>query len=93
MVLGIVTVRISLPESQSLKDKRRIVKSLKDRARNAMNVSVAEVGYQDKWQLAEIAFATVGAASDIVQSRISDISRFVRSDPRWVLLDITTQVL
>jgi len=93
MVVGIVTVRISLPESQSLKDKRRIIKSLKDRARNAMNVSVAEVGYQDKWQISEIAFATVGSAADIVQKRLSEIDKFLRSDPRWVLLDINTETL
>ena len=54
---------------------------------------VAEVGDQDKWQVAEMAFVTVGANSEIVQSRIADISKFVRADPRYVLLDLRTEMI
>jgi uncharacterized protein len=93
MVIGIVTARLSLPESQSLKDKRHVIRSLKDRALARMNVSVAEVGDQDKWQVAEMAFVTVGANSEIVQARIADISKFVRADPRYVLLDLKTEMI
>jgi uncharacterized protein YlxP (DUF503 family) len=93
MVIGVVTARLHLPESQSLKDKRHVIRSLKDRALSRMNVSVAEVGDQDKWQVAEMAFVTVGANSEIVQSRIADISKFVRADPRYVLLDLRTEMI
>jgi uncharacterized protein YlxP (DUF503 family) len=93
MVIGVVTARLHLPDSQSLKDKRHVIRSLKDRALSRMNVSVAEVGDQDKWQVAEMAFVTVGANSEIVQSRIADISKFVRADPRYVLLDLRTEMI
>lgn len=93
MRIGLVTVRISIPESRSLKDKRGVLRSLKDRAINKMNVSVAEVGEQDMWKTAELAFVTVAATSEVVQSRISEISSFLRSDPRFVLLDLETQML
>jgi uncharacterized protein len=93
MVIGVVTARLHLPDSQSLKDKRHVIRSLKDRALSRMNVSVAEVGDQDKWQVAEMAFVTVGANSEIVQSRIADISKFVRADPRYVLLDLHTEMI
>ena len=93
MVIGVVTVSVSIPEARSLKDKRSVLKSMKDRALNKMNVSVAEVGKQDIWRASELAFVTVAATSSIVQSRISRISEFLRSDPRWVLISIDTTIM
>ena len=93
MIIGLVTATISIPESRSLKDKRSVLRSLKDRVLNKMNVSVAEVGRQDTWQFSELAFVTVAAESSIVQSRISDISSFLRSTPRFVLVDLHTEML
>ena len=55
-----------LENSHSLKDKRHVVKGLKDRLRNKFNVSVAEIDYQDLWQRAVVAAVTV--SSDQVQA-------------------------
>jgi uncharacterized protein len=93
MVIGVVTASISIPESHSLKDKRSVLRSLKDRIRNTMNVSVAEVGKQDAWQFAELAFVTVAADSEPVQSRISELNKFLHSSPRFVLLNLHTELL
>ena len=93
MVIGLVTASISIPEARSLKDKRSVLRSMKDRALNKMNVSVAEVDRQDEWNYADMAFVTVAATSEIVQSRISEISEFLRSDPRYVLLTLRTEML
>jgi uncharacterized protein YlxP (DUF503 family) len=92
MVIGVVRARISLPDSRSLKDKRRVVRSLKDRILNRMNVSVAEVGDQDLWQTAILAFVTVAAEQVHVQERLSGISALLQSDPRYVLLDLQTEL-
>ncbi len=54
MVVGVIGWEIQVFEAQSLKEKRRVVKSLKDRLRNRFNVSVAETGQQDNWQRAEL---------------------------------------
>ncbi len=54
MVVGVIGWELQLFEPQSLKEKRRIVKSLKDRLRNQFNLSVAETAHQDSWQRAEI---------------------------------------
>ncbi len=91
MIIGLVTAKLSVPESRSLKDKRAVIRGLKDRIRNKLNVSVAEIGCQDKWQLAELAFVTVAADSRVVQRRIALITERLRADPRWVLLDYTTE--
>jgi len=93
VVIGLVTASISIPEARSLKDKRSVLRSLKDRILNKMNVSVAEVGRQDQWQYAELAFVTVAAESEIVQGRMAEIGDFLRSTPRFVLVHFNTELL
>jgi uncharacterized protein len=70
--IGVLTLEIVLQNSHSLKDKRHVVKSLKDRLRNKFNVAVAEIDYQDLWQRALLAAVTVssdhGNAEKILQS-------------------------
>lgn len=59
MVIGICTLTLDIPHSKSLKDKRRVVKSITSRVRNQFNVSVAEVDAHDVWQSAVIGIACV----------------------------------
>ncbi len=77
MVVGILTIAIFLPESHSLKDKRRVLKSLKDRLRSKHNISVAEVDGQELWQRATVGIAAVSNARvpierlfEVIQSEI-----------------------
>ncbi|NOZ52124.1 MAG: DUF503 domain-containing protein [Gammaproteobacteria bacterium] len=56
----LVTVEIIMPEASSLKDKRRITKSMKDRLRSKFNASIAEIGYLDKWQRTALGISLVG---------------------------------
>jgi uncharacterized protein YlxP (DUF503 family) len=93
MRIGIVSVTINIPAARSLKDKRSVVRHIKDRACGRMNVSVAEVGEQDRWQIAELAFVTVAGTHAIVEKRISQISQFVRSDPTYVLVKLNTEII
>jgi len=59
MVIGICTLTLDIPHSKSLKDKRRVVKSITSRVRNQFNVSIAEVDAHDVWQSALIGIACV----------------------------------
>jgi uncharacterized protein YlxP (DUF503 family) len=93
MIIGLVTAQISIPEARSLKDKRSVLRSMKDRILNKMNLSVAEVGRQDEWNYADMAFVTVAAESEVVQRRISELSQTLHSDPRWVLVNLRTEML
>lgn len=63
VVIGSLRVTIHVPESQSLKDKRQVVRSMVSRLRNTFNVAVAEVGDQDVWQVATLGIACVSADS------------------------------
>jgi uncharacterized protein YlxP (DUF503 family) len=71
-VIGVLTLELRLENSHSLKDKRHVVRSLKDRLRSKFNVAVAEIDYQDLWQRAAVAAVTVssdhGHAERVLQS-------------------------
>jgi uncharacterized protein len=58
-VIGVLTLELRLENSHSLKDKRHVVQSLKDRLRSKFNVAVAEIDAQDLWQRGVIAAVTV----------------------------------
>ncbi len=80
MIVGILRVELYIPASQSLKEKRMVLRSLKDKTKKKYNVSVAEVNYQDKWQRSEIAFAALGVEKFKVEEILNTIFRVVDSD-------------
>jgi len=59
--VGVLTLELRLENSHSLKEKRHVVESLKNRLRNKFNVAVAEIDYQDLWQRAALAAVTVSS--------------------------------
>ena len=78
MIVGTLKIRLVLRESHSLKDKRRVLKSLKDTLSNKFNISVAETDEQDVWQTAEIGVAAVGTDAPFVQSVLTSVVNYVR---------------
>ncbi len=64
--------------AHNLKDKRRVLKSLKDTLSNKFNISVAETDEQDVWQTAELGVAAVGTDSQFVQSVLTSVINYVR---------------
>ena len=92
MRVGTLEVTVSLAGVNSLKEKRRIVRSLKDRIRNKFNVAVAEVDHQDVWRTATIGIATVANNGRFVDSALSKIVDFVRSFPDASLVDYHLEV-
>jgi uncharacterized protein YlxP (DUF503 family) len=60
LFISLLTIELLIPWARSLKDKRSAVRGLKDRLRSRFNASVAEVGYQDKWQRAVLALCILG---------------------------------
>ncbi len=59
--IGVLTFEIRLDGSHSLKDKRHVIQSLKERLRHKFNVAVAEIEYQELWQRAVVAAVTVSS--------------------------------
>ena len=63
MPVGLLTLEIHIPDAHSLKDKRQVLRSLKDRLRSHFNVAVAELEYQDTWQRAQV--GVVSLSNDV----------------------------
>ena len=93
MIVGVLSTRVFIGQSQSLKDKRRVIKSLKDRVRNKFNVSVAETGMQDNRQNAVIGIAMVGSDRRYVNSNLSAIVNFFGLFPQMDLVDYKIEFL
>ncbi len=81
MVVGVYTVELFIAESRSLKDKRQILHSLKDRLREKFNLSVAEVDGQDLWQKAVVGMACVANESRHVQQVLEQALNVVKGMP------------
>ena len=93
MQVGLLQLRILVPDAMSLKDKRRAVKSLKDRIRNRFNVSVAEVGLLDSLRQSELGVALVTNNSTFAESCLSKIVELVRATVKLELLDYTIEII
>ena len=59
MPIGLLTLEIHIPDARSLKDKRQVLRSLKERLRSRFNVAVAELDYQDTWQRSQIGIVSL----------------------------------
>ena len=78
VVVGVLEIKLALFESRSLKDKRRVVNSLKDRLRNKFNVSVAEVDGQELLQTAYLAVAQVSGDARYVRGSLQQVVNAVQ---------------
>ncbi len=93
MVVAVVTWELHLSGCQSLKDKRRIMKSLKDRLHNRFNVSVAETDYQDLWQRAELSCCVVATDKRHAESVLSAADNLVEQEPMARIIDSQKSLL
>jgi len=79
MVVGILQFELHIPDSMSLKDKRRVVRSVKDRLHNEHMVSIAEVAEQETINLAVMGLSCVGVDGKVVGSVLDHVSEKLRS--------------
>ena len=71
--VGVLTLELRLENSHSLKDKRQVVRSLKERLRAKFNVAVAEIDYQDLWQRAAVAAVTVSPDHEYAEKLLRSV--------------------
>ncbi len=80
MTVGVYTFEIHLPAAQSLKDKRQVLKRLKDRLRSRHNVAVSELEeHADLWQRAGVAVVSVASKRDVLERLFEAVHREVES--------------
>ena len=93
MIVGVCTVELYLPNGHSLKEKRQVLSSLKERLRNKFNVSVAEVGDQDLWQKAILGIACVANEGTHVNQVLDQVLNVIRSIPPIELINSRIELL
>jgi len=91
--VGVLKVEMHIGESLSLKDKRRVVKRLKDRVKNNFNVSIAEVDNLDKWQLATLGVSCVSNDKKHAYGTLNRIRDFFEKEKDIVINDCQMEMI
>ena len=73
MPVGLLILELQIPDARSLKDKRQILRSLKDRLRRKFNIAVAELDFHDVWQTSTIGVVTLSNAEQHVEESLQHV--------------------
>jgi hypothetical protein len=87
MTVGSCKIELRIPDSGSLKDKRRIVKSLKDRLQGRFNIGIAEVDRLDEWQRATLGIAAVSNDARFVDGILSKVVNWIEANGEVLVVD------
>ena len=93
MIIGVLQLELSIGDAMSLKDKRRVILSLKDRIAHSHNVSIAEVGALDEHRRSIIGIAMVANDRAYVEGGLSKLVDFVKTVPSVNLIDYQIELL
>ena len=94
MVVATMLLRLHLPNSESLKDKRQVVKSLSARLGNQFGVSVAEIGELDIWQIAEIGVASVSNQISHAERVLDSVIKYIEDTrPDVEITDVAREIV
>jgi uncharacterized protein YlxP (DUF503 family) len=93
VTVGLLLLDCYIAESQSLKDKRRILTSLSERLRRQFNIAIAEVEFQDQWQRAQLAIVMVNTNWRMLQSSMSKLTEYIDRDRRVEITNTETRQL
>lgn len=94
MHVAAARIGLHLPASQSLKDRRRVLRSLIDRTHSKFNAAVAEVGGQDTWQVAELGISVVSSNATHAEEVLDSVTRFIEGfSPEAIVTRIESDVM
>ena len=93
MVVGISTIALTIPESNSLKDKRQVLRSMLDGIHRRFNVAAAEVEHMDLWRRATIGVAAVSNELKHVDQVLDRVTHWIEENPRVNILDVQVEFL
>ena len=87
MVVGICRVELHIPDNDSLKGKRQVLRSIKDKVRNKFNVSIAEVDGQDLWQQAILGISCVSSSASHANEVLSKVINLIDQNHDSFIVD------
>ncbi len=92
MVVGIARLTFFIPGSHSLKEKRMVVRRVKDKVRARFNAAIAEVDAQDVWQRAIVGVSVVGNESRFVGQCLDEVIRLIQAEAEVTNVERELQV-
>ncbi len=93
MTIGLLELNLHIHDSHSLKEKRMVTKSLKDRLRRKFNIAITETDNHDKWQIANFGIATISTDTKHANQVLSGIVRFIEDSKEVELIKYEIQML
>ena len=93
MVVGTLKISLYIHNNQSLKEKRKVVKSIVAKVQKRFNVSVSEVGSNDKWQMIELGISSVGNDRRFVNSSLDNVLSYLDSLYLGEIIDSHIEIL
>ncbi len=93
MIIGVLRIELYIPHSRSLKEKRREVKSIKERLRKNFNLSVAEIDNNDLWQRGSLGVTITGNEVPFVHEYLDRIVDFIERNWSHLILEISREVI
>ncbi len=93
MMIGSCEIEILIYESNSLKEKRHVIKSIIERIKSKFNASVAEVGYNELWNRSLIGIAVVSNNKNLCDESISKVINFIDNDERVEILSVNKEII
>jgi uncharacterized protein YlxP (DUF503 family) len=93
MFVGVARMILSIPGARSLKDKRRVVHSFRDRVRARLNASIAEIGDLERYQVATLGVAVVARDSAHVSELLAEVTHLGGALREALLADVATEIV
>lgn len=93
MIIGVCSIKLKIYAATSLKDKRQAVRSIIGRIQSRFNVSIAEIGENDNWQISLIGFSCVTNDTNHANQVISKVLKFIDGDSRVEIIDHNIEIL
>lgn len=94
MIIGVCQITLHLPQCHSLKDKRQVIKSVMARVRHQFEVAIAEVGEQDRWQIAILGVTCVSNSRQHVDEVLGHVQRYIEETrPDVVVSNVESEII
>lgn len=93
MRLGNCIIKIYIPNATSLKEKRSVLKGLKDKVRSKYNVAISEIDENDNHRVSVIAVATVANKQTYVNKVLSSVVSYMEKQRHFEIIDVSTEIL
>jgi uncharacterized protein len=92
VIVAAAQITLLIPENDSLKGKRRVLRSLIEKVRHKFDAAIAEVGDNDLWQKAQIGVALVGNDAQLLESRLQQIMQFMENQHLAEIIDFQVEL-